>query len=81
MLDDSRPTFYRWFPRGGLNICYNAVDRHLMAGRGGQTAVIYDSPVAGTVAKITYRELADQVARFAGALSTLGVNKGDRIGM
>ena len=66
VLDDSRPPFYRWFPRGGLNICYNAIDRHLMAGRGGQAAIIYDSPVTGTVTKITYHDLAAQVARFAG---------------
>ena len=79
VLDDSRPPFYRWFPRGGLNICYNAIDRHLMAGRGGQAAIIYDSPVTGTVTKITYHDLADQVARFAGALSDLGVAKGDRV--
>jgi propionyl-CoA synthetase len=79
VLDDSRPPFYRWFPNGGLNICYNAVDRHLMAGRGNQTAVIYDSPVTGTVASISYRELADQVSRFAGVLVGLGVVKGDRV--
>ena len=79
VLDDSNPPFYRWFVGGELNTCYNAVDRHVESGRGDQTAIIYDSPVTGTVQKITYRQFQDMVARFAGALRAQGVVKGDRV--
>ena len=79
VLDDSNPPFYRWFKGGVLNTCYNAVDRHVEQGRGDQAAIIYDSPVTDTVQTITYRELQDQVARFAGALRAQGVEKGDRV--
>ena len=79
VLDDSRPPFYRWFPGGFLNTCYNALDRHVESGRADQPALIYDSPVTETVQTFTYRELLDQVARFAGVLSAQGVQKGDRV--
>ena len=79
VLDDSNAPFYRWFTGGVLNTCYNAVDRHVEAGRGDQAAIIYDSPVTQTVQTITYAELQDQVARFAGALRAQGVEKGDRV--
>ncbi|UCG31924.1 MAG: AMP-binding protein [Phycisphaerales bacterium] len=79
VLDDSRKPFYRWFVGGRLNTCYNAIDRHVLAGRGEQPAVIYDSPVTGTVETYTYRRLRDLVARFAGALVEHGVQKGDRV--
>ena len=49
VLDDSRPPFYKWFPGGLLNTCYNALDRHVEGGRGNQPALIYDSPVTGVV--------------------------------
>src|SRR6478752_6025092 len=78
-LDDSAAPFYRWFPDGELNVCANALDRHVDAGRGDQAALIYDSPVTGTVATYTYREMRDEVARFAGVLADLGVGKGDRV--
>jgi propionyl-CoA synthetase len=79
VLDDSHPPLYRWFTGGMLNTCYNALDRHVEAGRGGQTALIYDSPVTATKSRFTYEELRDRVARLAGGLSSLGVNKGDRV--
>ena len=79
VLDDSRPPFYRWFPGGELNACYNAVDRHVEGGRGGQAAIIYDSPVTGTQKSVTYSELRGEVARFAGVLRGLGVDKGDTV--
>ncbi len=80
VLDASNPPFYRWFTGGELNTCYNAVDRHVEAGRGDQAAIIYDSPVTGdTVRTLTYAELQDQVARFAGVLAGQGVTKGDRV--
>jgi propionyl-CoA synthetase len=79
VLDDSRPPFYRWFPGGLLNTCYNALDRHVESGRADQAALIYDSSVTGTVRTFSYRELLDQVARFAGVLAAQGVQKGDRV--
>jgi propionyl-CoA synthetase len=79
VLDTSNEPFYRWFQGGMLNTCYNAVDRHVAAGRGDQPAIIHDSPVTDSKTVITYAELQDQVARFAGALSALGVTKGDRV--
>jgi propionyl-CoA synthetase len=78
-LDDSRPPFYRWFPGGMLNTCYNALDRHVASGRADQPALIYDSPVTDTVKRYTYRQLRDEVARFAGALVSQGIAKGDRV--
>ena len=79
VLDASRPPYYRWFPGGRLNTCYNALDVHVDRGRGKQIALIYDSPVTGTVRSFTYFELRDQVARFAGALRRQGVEPGDRV--
>jgi len=79
VLDDRNPPFCRWFTGGMLNTCHNALDRHADGGRGEQPALIYDSPVTGTVKTFTYRELRDLTARFAGVLSGLGVAKGDRV--
>jgi propionyl-CoA synthetase len=79
VLDDSNPPFYRWFAGGMLNTCYNAVDRHVEAGRGDQIAIIHDSPVTASQRTISYAQLQDQVSRFAGALANLGVVKGDRV--
>ncbi|WP_040158534.1 propionyl-CoA synthetase [Mobilicoccus massiliensis] len=78
-LDDSRPPFYRWFSDGTMNTCYNALDRHVVNGRGDQAALIYESPVTGTSRTYTYAEMVEQVARFAGVLRSLGVEKGDRV--
>jgi propionyl-CoA synthetase len=78
-LDASRPPFYRWFPDGELNVCHNALDRHVDAGRGAQAALIYDSPVTDTQRTYTYAQLRDEVARFAGVLVGLGVGYGDRV--
>jgi propionyl-CoA synthetase len=79
VLDASRPPFYRWFPGAEVNTCYNALDWHVEHGRADQSALIYDRPVTGTVRSFTYRELRDEVARFAGALVGQGVGKGDRV--
>jgi propionyl-CoA synthetase len=78
-LDDAHPPFYRWFPDGRLNVCHNALDRHVDAGRGEQAALIYDSPVTDTRRTYTYAQLRDEVARFAGVLAGLGVGVGDRV--
>jgi propionyl-CoA synthetase len=79
VLDDSRAPLYRWFSGGRLSTCYNCLDVHVEEGRGCQPALIYDSPVTGVKAIITYSELLEQVARFAGVLRGLGVAKGDRV--
>ena len=79
VVDQSNPPFTRWFPGAELNTCYNAVDRHVEGGRADQAAIIYDSPVTGTVATITYRELQTRVAALAGVLASQGVGKGDRV--
>ncbi|MDJ0458868.1 AMP-binding protein [Arthrobacter sp. NQ7] len=78
-LDASRAPLYGWFPDGVLNTCYNALDRHVAEGRGGQDALIHDSAMLGTRQRYTYAELTDLVARFAGVLRTHGVGKGDRV--
>ena len=78
-LDASRAPFYGWFPDAVCNTCWNAVDRHVAAGHGDRVAIIHDSPVTGTVARITYAELLERVARLAGALKARGVGKGDRV--
>jgi len=78
-LDDSSAPFYRWFTDAVCNTCWNAVDRHVVAGRGEQAALIHDSAITGTRTTITYAELQERVARLAGALVARGVTKGDRV--
>jgi propionyl-CoA synthetase len=70
---------WHWFAGAQTNTCWNALDRHVRDGRGEQTAVIYDSPLTGSLRKLSYAEMLDQVSRFAGALTKLGVGKGDRV--
>src|SRR5206468_5714323 len=79
VLDRSGDPFFRWFVGGVTNTCYNALDVHVARGRGEQAALIYDSPLTNTIRTFTYRELRDLVARFAGALQSLNVVKGDRV--
>jgi len=79
ILDRSNAPFYKWFVGGVTNSCYNALDLHIEKGRGNQAALIYDSPLTNSVRTFTYRELRDEVARFAGALVDQGVAKGDRV--
>ena len=78
LFADKAPLF-EWFKDAEVNTCWNAVDRHVAAGRGTQTAIIYDSPVTETVRHISYAELKDQVATLAGGLTEKGVVKGDRV--
>ncbi|MFP5252879.1 MAG: propionyl-CoA synthetase [Actinomycetes bacterium] len=79
VLDAERPPFYRWYPDGVLNTCYNALDRHVVAGHADRVALIHDSPVTGTQRSYTYAQLLEEVATFAGALRGFGVEKGDRV--
>ncbi|WP_390913064.1 AMP-binding protein [Pseudosulfitobacter sp. SM2401] len=70
---------YEWFAEAKVNTCYNALDRHVAAGRGDQVAVIHDSPITNSQTKITYAEMQARVAAFAGGLVAKGVTKGDRV--
>jgi len=70
---------YRWYKGGKLNTAYLALDYHVENGRADQVALYYDSPVTGKKAQFTYRELRDEVARFAGVLKARGVEKGDTV--
>ena len=79
ILNTDNPPFYKWFEDGVTNTCYNALDFHIEKGRGEKIAIIYDSPITGVKKKITYNQLRDKVALFAGALKKLGATKGDRI--
>jgi propionyl-CoA synthetase len=78
-LDDSGAPVYRWFPGATLNTCFNALDRHVLEGRGDQTALIYDSAMTNTVDSFTYRQLLAEVSLFAGVLAAQGVTAGDRV--
>ncbi len=78
-LDDSAAPMYRWFPDARVNTCFNALDRHVAAGRGDQAALIYDSAMLGTTRTYTYSDLLDEVSRFAGVLAAQGVTAGDRV--
>lgn len=79
VLDDTATPSYRWYPDARLNVCYNALDRHVAAGRGDQDALVYDSPETGTLRMYSYSELRDEVALAAGMLRDLGVGVGDRV--
>jgi propionyl-CoA synthetase len=78
-LEDAKAPIYEWFPDALVNTCWNAVDRHVAAGRGDQVAIIHDSPITGSVSRLTYAQLQDKVALLAGALAERGVGKGDRV--
>jgi len=74
-----RAPIYEWFKDARLNACWNALDRHVNAGRGDRVALIHDSPITGTKEHITYAQLLDRTARLAGALAAQGVTAGDRV--
>jgi propionyl-CoA synthetase len=74
-----RAPLYEWFSDGLVNTCWNAVDRHVAAGRGAQAAIIHDSPLTHSQRTITYAELQTRVAALAGALAAKGIAKGDRV--
>ncbi len=78
LFDENAP-IYEWFSDGLVNTCWNAVDRHVKAGRGDQIAIYHDSPITNATKGITYRELQKRVATLAGALRARGIEKGDRV--
>jgi acetyl-CoA synthetase len=80
VLDDDDPPFYKWFTGGTLNVSYNCLDRHVIAGRGERVAFHWRGE-AGDERELTYAQLLEQVERFASALKELGVQKGDVVGI
>ena len=79
ILDKDHDGLDRWYGGGRLNTAWLALDYHVQNGRGEQVAIYYDSPVTGKKRQITYRQLLDEVSRFAGVLKGFGVEKGDRV--
>jgi propionyl-CoA synthetase len=79
VFDPTAGVYGRWYVGAVCNTCFNAVDRHVLRGRGGQAAVIYDSPVTGEKRRLTYAQLLDEVKTLAGMLADLGVGRGDRV--
>lgn len=79
ILSQNEKGFYRWFEDGEINASYLCLDYHVKNGRGDQTALIYDSPVAHTTEQYTYAQLTTAVAKFAGGLQRLGIGKGDTV--
>ncbi|MBA3808961.1 MAG: acetate--CoA ligase [Solirubrobacterales bacterium] len=80
VLDDSDPPFYKWFTGGTLNVSYNCLDRHVIAGRGDRVAFHWRGE-EGEERDLTYAELLSEVERFASALKELGVSAGDVVGI
>ncbi|HMH46224.1 MAG TPA: acetate--CoA ligase [Solirubrobacteraceae bacterium] len=80
VLDDDDPPFYKWFTGGTLNVSYNCLDRHVIAGRGDRVAYHWRGE-EGRERDITYAELLAEVERFASALKDLGVQMGDVVGI
>lgn len=80
ILDDSNAPFFKWYPDGMINICYNAIDRHVVEGRGDQDALIWDSAYTKSTKKFTFSEVQDRVSRLAKILvDTFEVTQGDRV--
>ncbi|WP_058615735.1 acetate--CoA ligase [Tepidimonas taiwanensis] len=78
VLDESNKPFYKWFQDGELNASYNCLDRHMGTPVENKTAIIFEAD-DGAVTRVTYKELLARVGRFANALKSLGVKKGDRV--
>jgi propionyl-CoA synthetase len=78
VFDPNAGIYGRWFPDAVCNTCWNAVDRHVSS-RGGQAAIVYDSPAAGTKRTISYQRLFSEVRLLAAILKDFGVGKGDRV--
>jgi propionyl-CoA synthetase len=79
VFDPDAGVYGRWFAGGVCNTCWNAVDRHVMQGRGEQAAIIYDSPLAGQKGTISYYRLQVETQVLAAILRNFGVGKGDRV--
>ena len=78
VLDESNPPFFKWFADGKLNVSYNCLDRNVEAGLGDKIAIIFEAD-DGQVNKVSYRELLARTGKFANALKSAGIRKGDRV--
>ncbi len=78
VLDESNAPFFKWFADGKLNVSYNCLDRQVNNGLGDKVALIFEGD-KGDVSKVTYKDLLGRVSKFANALKSLGVKKGDRV--
>jgi propionyl-CoA synthetase len=79
IFDPAMGLYGRWFAGGVVNTCYNALDRHVASGRAGQLALIHDSPLSGTITRLTYAQMLDEVRTLAAVMADFGVGKGDRV--
>ncbi|THF60530.1 acetate--CoA ligase [Pseudothauera rhizosphaerae] len=78
VLDESNAPFFKWFADGKLNVSYNCLDRNIEKGLGDKVAIIFEAD-DGHITRVTYKELLAKVSKFANALRSLGVKKGDRV--
>ena len=78
---DFKKAEIKWFEGGKLNISYNCLDRHVEAGKGDRTALIWEGNNPEEDKRFTYQELLDEVQKFANVLKNIGVEKGDRVCM
>ncbi len=78
VLDESNAPFFKWFADGKLNVSYNCLDRNVNNGLGDKVAIIFEGD-KGDVTRVTYKDLLARVSKFANALRSLGVQKGDRV--
>jgi len=79
IFDPTAGVYGRWFVGASCNTCFNALDRHVLRGRGKQAALIYDSPMTGAETVFTYEQLLAEVKTLAAILQDFGVSKGDRV--
>ena len=79
VFDPSAGIYGRWFVGGVCNTCFNALDRHVAAGRGNQAALVYNSPVSGAKRTFTYSDMLAEVKTLGAVLQDFGVKKGDRV--
>jgi propionyl-CoA synthetase len=79
IFDAKAGVYGRWFPDAACNTCWNALDRHVVAGQGARIALVYDSPLSGMKRKFSYTDTLLEVATLAAVLQDFGVNKGDRV--
>ncbi|MBV8175494.1 MAG: AMP-binding protein, partial [Verrucomicrobia bacterium] len=79
IFDPKAGVYGRWFPDATCNTCWNALDRHVVAGQGARIALVYDSPLSGVKRKFSYSDTLLEVATLAAVLQDLGISKGDRV--
>jgi propionyl-CoA synthetase len=79
IFDAKAGVYGRWFPDATCNTCWNALDRHVVAGHGTQIALVYDSPLPEIKRKFSYSDALLEVSTIAAVLQGFGVSKGDRV--